>query len=369
MSDSSSLAARLRGLSWLFIETPARAAGFLSVIAIVTILALRFEFGHSWNLYAAGGQVVKAGEDYHLLLQAAGSAYQKIGGELVMFVGGSTVRELTADDALLSKELTSRCGRDIQFVNLGSSAQTFSESWDIAALAPANRKRLLLVGINPYRLSFDDGDVISEQSHNPTGIPASFSLWWSIARHTGHVGSLERMFTSVARQIRLGAKWSPLDLLVSHPAVARQPAEDPFQPDRSSYPGPAWTRPEKLKQANEYIATRALDFHDKFRAGVKWFNRLSDHFEESGGDVRFVITPTDETFQTADRLISNDMRDAVNLLQAKNGILDLHNQGVDLEADDFHDVQHLTAQGRAKLQPVFVTEVSHALGCMPDVSR
>src|SRR3984957_15256999 len=332
-------------LSWLVIETPARAAGFLSVIAIVTILALRFEFGHSWNLYAGGGQVVKAGEDYPLLLQAVGSAYQETGGEFVIFVGGSTVRKLTADDWLLSKELTSRCGRDIQFVNLGSSSQTFSESWDIAALAPANRKRLLLVGINPYRLSFDDGDVISEQSHNPTGIPASFS-----------------------RKIRLGAKWSPLDLLVLHPAVARQPAEDPFQPDRSSYPGPAWTRPEKLKQANEYIATRALDFHDKFRAGVKWFNRLSDHFEESGGDVRFVITPTDETFQTADRLISNDMRDAVNLLQAKNGILDLHNQGVDLEADDFHDVQHLTAQGRAKLQPVFVTEVSHALGCMRDVS-
>ena len=359
----------MRELSWLFIETPARAAGFLSVIAIVTILALRFEFGHSWNLYAAGGQVVKAGEDYPLLLQATGSAYQETGGELVIFVGGSTVRELTADDALLSKELTSRCGHDIDFVNLGSSSQTFSESWDIAALAPANRKRLLLVGINPYRLSFDDGDVISEQSHNPTGIPASFSLWWSIARHTGHIGSLERMFASVARQMKLGAKWSLLDFLISRPAVARQPAEDPFQPDRSGYPGPAWTQPEKLKQANEYIATRALDFHDRFRAGVKWFNRLFDHFQGPGSDVSFVITPTDETFRKVDRLISRDMRDAVNLLQAKNGVLDLRNPDVDLESSDFHDVQHLTAKGRAKLQPVFLAEVSRALGCMPDTSR
>lgn len=339
------------------------------MIAIVTILALRFEFGHSWNLYAAGGQIVKAGEDYPLLLQAAGSAYQEIGGELVIFVGGSTVRELTADDTLLSKELTDRCGRDIQFVNLGSSSQTFSESWDIAALTPVNRKRLLLVGINPYRLSFDDGDVISEQSHNPTGIPASFSLWWSIARHTGHVGSLERMSASVARQMRLGAKWSLLDFLVSRPAVARQPAEDPFQPDRSSYLGAAWTRPEKLKQANEYIATRALDFHDRFRAGVEWFNRLYDRFQGPGSGVSFVITPTDETFQKVDRLIANDMRDVANLLEAKNGILDLRNQGVDLESDDFYDVQHLTAKGRAKLQPVFVAEVSRALGCMPGASR
>jgi hypothetical protein len=369
MSDSNSLAARMRGLSWLFIETPARAAGFLSVIAMVTILALRFELGQSWNLYAAGGQVAKAGEDYPLLLQAAGSAYQATGGELVVFVGGSTVRELTADDTLLSKELTDRCGRAIEFVNLGSSSQTFSESWDIAALAPANRKRLLLVGINPYRLSFDDDDVISEQSHNPTGIPASFSLWWSVARHTGHIGSLERMFASVARQMSLGAKWSPLDFLISRPAVARPPSEDPFQPDRSSYPGPAWTRPEKLKQANEYIATRALDFHDRFRTGVKWFNRLSDHFHGPGSDVSFVITPTDETFRKVDRLIANDMRDVANQLETKGEILDLRNRGVDLQSDDFYDVQHLTAKGRAKLQPVFVAEVSHALGCVPGASR
>jgi hypothetical protein len=359
----------MRGLSWLFIETPARAAGFLSAIAIVTILLLRFEFGHSWNLYAAGGQVVKAGEDYPLLLQAAASVYQEAGGELVVFVGGSTVRELTADDALLSKELTSRCGRDIEFVNMGSSKQTFSESWDIAALTPAERKRLLLVGINPYRLSFDDDDVISEQSYNPSGIPVSFSLWWSIARHTGHIGSLERVLASVARQIKLGAKWSPLDLLASRRTVVRPPAEDPFQPDRSSYPGPAWTRPEKLRQANEYIATRALDFHDRFRTGIKWFNRLADHFQGPRSDVRFVITPTDETFRKVDRLIANDMRDGVSLLEAKNGILDLREPGVDLQSDDFYDVQHLTAKGRAKLQPVFLAEASHALGCTPGASR
>jgi hypothetical protein len=85
--------------------------------------------------------------------------------------------------------------------------------------------------------------------------------------------------------------------------------------------------------------------------------------------VSFVITPTDETFRKVDRLISNDMRDVTNQLEIKNGILDLRNRGVDLQSDDFYDVQHLTAKGRAKLQPVFVAEVSHALGCMPGASR
>jgi len=369
MSDSNSLAVRMRRLSWLFIETRARAAGFLSVMAIVIILALRFELGHSWNLYAAGGQIEKAAEDFPLLLHAAGNAFEETGGELVGFVGGSTVRELTADDPLLSKELTGQCGRDIQFVNLGSSSQTFSESWDIAALAPENRQRLLLVGINPYRLSFDDSDVISEASRSATGVPASFSLWWSIALHTGHVGSLERMFVSLARQLRFGAKLRFIDLLVSRPAVAPQPSADPFQPDRSGYREPVWTRSEKLKQANEYIATRALDFHDRFPEGVKWFGRFFDHFQRPGSDVKFVITPTDESFRKVDRLISNDMRDTMNRLEGENGILDLRNQAMDLDSSDFFDVQHLTAKGRAKLQPVFVAAVSRALGCVPGVSR
>jgi hypothetical protein len=369
MSDSNSLAERMRRLSWLYIETPTRAAGFLAMLGVLTILALRVEFGHSWNLYAAGGQVVKARESYPLLLQAAGKANQETGGELVVFVGGSTVVELTADDVLLSRELASRCGRDIQFVNLGSSSQTYSESWDIAALVPENRLRLLLVGLNPYRVSFDDSDVISEQVHNPTGIPASFSLWWSIAWHTGHIGSPERMLASVARQITLGAKWSIADLLISRPTVARQPSEDPFQPDRSGYPGPALAQTEKLKQANEYIAIRTLNFHDRYRVGVKWFNRLFDHFQRPGSDVRFVLTPTDETFGEVNRLISDDMRDVANLLQAKNRIIDLRPQGADLTSDDFFDVQHMTAKGRAKLQPVFLAEVSRALGCMPGASR
>jgi hypothetical protein len=85
--------------------------------------------------------------------------------------------------------------------------------------------------------------------------------------------------------------------------------------------------------------------------------------------VRFVITPTDETFQKVNRLISGDMLEVVNLLEAKNGILDLRSRDVDLQSDDFHDVQHLTAKGRAKLQPAFLAEVSRALGCMPGASR
>ena len=370
MSDFNSLVSWTRRLSWLFIETPARAAGFLSVVAVVILLALRLELGHSWNLYAAGGQIAKAGDDFPLLLQAVGSAFEETGGgELVLLVGGSTVRELTADDPLLSKALTSQCGRDIQFVNLGSSSQTFSESWDIAALAPRNRKQLLLVGINPYRLSFDDSDVISELAHNPSGIPVSYSLLWSVALHTGHVGSPERMLSSLARQQSFGARWQLLDLFDPGRPAARQPSDDPFQPDRSSYREPVWTQLQKLKQANEYIATRALDFHKRFREGVTWYNRLFDHFQSAGTDVKFVITPTDATFEKIDELISADMREAVRLIGGEDRLLDLRDQSKDLDSGDFFDIQHLVAKGRAKLQPAFVAAVSRALGCAPGVSH
>jgi hypothetical protein len=369
MLDFNSIAELNHRLPWLFIETRARAVGFLSVMVIMALLALRLELGNSWNLYAAGTQVEKLGDDNPLLLQAIGSAFAEKGGDLVVLLGGSAIREMTADDSLLSKELTEQCGRDIQFVNLGSSNQTFSESWDIAALAPETRRRLFLIGINPYRLAFDDADVISEQALNATGIPASFSLWWSVAVHTGHVGSLERILASIARQERQGAKWRLTDLFVPRPPVARPPAEDPFQPDRSSYHTPVWTRSEKQRQVDDYIAIRAPDFHDRFRTSAIWFNRLFDHFEGPESDVIFVIGPSDETFQKVNALVSGDLENAISLLGGERRVMDLRSQERNLDSNDFFDTQHLVATGREKLQPFFVAEVSRALRCLPGASR
>jgi hypothetical protein len=370
MSDSSSIASLNRRLPWLFIETAARAAGFLSVTAIVAILVLGIELGNSWNLFVASGQVVKARDSYPLLLQSIGSAFSKTSGsELVVLLGGSAAIELTADDPLLSKELTSRCGRDIQFVNLASSSQTLSESWNIAALAPGNRKRLFLVGLNPYRLAFDDRDVISQLSYSPTGIPTAFSLLWSIALHTGHIGSLERVLPAIARQQVLGVKWRLADLLDPHEPATRPASEDPFQPDRSGYQEPVWTRAEKLRQSYEYIASRVLDFHDKYRTGAAWFNRFFDHFEGPASDVKFVLTPTDESFGEADKLVSGDLQDAARLLGGDARVMDLRSQNKNLDSSDFYDTQHLVAKGRAKLQPFFVADVARALGCVPGTTR
>jgi hypothetical protein len=369
MSDFDRLVSLNSRLPWLCIETRARAAGFLSVIVIVILLALRLELGGAWNLYATGNQVAKAGDDFPLLLQTVANAFQETGNELVFLVGGSAVRELTADDPLLSRALTEQCGRDIQFVNLASSSQTFSESWDIAALAPEKRKRLLLIGINPYRLGFDDNNVIAEVSNNPSGIPVSSSLLWSVAFNTGHAANPERVLASIGRQKRYGAKLHPLDLLFPGRAVARRPAEDPFQPERSSYLEPVWTHAEKLQQANDYIAARVLDFHERFRSAVKWYNRLADYQEGSGADVKFIITPTEETFGRVGALISPDFQEAIRLLGGESKVLDLRSQSKELDSSDFFDVQHLVAKGRAKLQPALVAAVSHALGCTPGASR
>ncbi len=370
MLDSNSLALLNRRLPWLFIETVPRATGFLSVTLIVAILALTLELGHPWNLYAAGGQAVKAGDDYPVLLQSLGSVFSKTtGGELVVLLGGSAIRELTVDDSLLSKELTNQCGREIQFVNLGSSNQTFSESWDIAALAPEGRRRLFLVGLNPFRLTFDDRDVIAELSSSPTGIPASFSLLWTVALHTGHVGGLDRIFASIARQLSFGAKLRFADLFDPNQPVAVRAAEDPFQPDRSSYREPVWTESRKLRQTYQYIAIRALGFHDGYRTGAKWYNRFYDHFQGPESDVKFLMTPTDATFAAADKLVSGDLRDAVELLGGESRMLDLRSLDKNLDSNDFFDVQHLVARGRVTLQPLLLAEVSRVLGCTPGAPR
>jgi hypothetical protein len=351
----------VRRWSWLIIETSSRAAGFLAVVAIAAVIGLRAQLSPMWNLFADGAEDIKV--DNQLLLWTLANALSGTGAEMVVLVGGSTTREFTADDRFLSSELTSRCKRDIQLVNLSSSSQSFAESWDILALLPNDRQRLILVGINPYRIGFDDSDVVSELSKNPTGIPTSFSLWWAVARHTGHVGSLERTIGSVARQQASGAHWRLSDLFFPRQPTSEPPAENPFQPDRSSYREPVWTRAQKIRQSYEYIATRIMDFHDRFHAGVDWYERLARHFRGPGSDVEFLVTPTDESFGTAAKLMSADLEEALRSLEDEDHVIDLRDTAKDLDASDFFDMQHLVAKGREKLQPVFVDAVSHALGC------
>jgi hypothetical protein len=101
---------------------------------------------------------------------------------------------------------------------------------------------------------------------------------------------------------------------------------------------------------------------------VKWFNRFLDRFQGPSSDVKFVVTPTDETFAKADKLTSRDLRDAITLL-GEDRVMDLRGRAKDLDSTDFFDVQHLLAKGRAKLQPVLVDAVSRALGCTQRVAR
>ncbi len=159
-----------------------------------------------------------------------------------------------------------------------------------------------------------------------TGVPVSYSLLWSVALHTGHMGSPERMFASIARQDRMGRK-----MAVRGPACPA-PARCQTSFRRSVSAGSLELRRTgldtcaKLRQANEYIATRALDFHNRFREGAKWFNRLYDHFKGPQSDVKFVIAPTDETFGKVDRLIADDFEQALTLLGGDSRILDLRGE-------------------------------------------
>jgi hypothetical protein len=351
----------VRRWSWLAIETSSRAAGFLAVVALAAAIGLRAELVPIWNLFASGAQDVKV--DNQLLLWTLARSLRGADAEMVVLVGGSTIRELTADDAFVSSALTNRCKRNIRLVNLSSSSQSYVETWNILAMLPNTARRLILIGINPYRIGFDDSDVESELSSPPTGIPNSFSLWWLVARHTGYVGSLERTISSVARQESFGAHWRLSDLFAQRPVMAGVPSGNPYQPDRSSYREPVWTHAQKVRQGYEYLATRILDFHDRFQTGVDWYERLAEYFRGPRSDVKFLVALADETIDTAAKLTSADFEESLRSLGADGQLIDLRNEEKNLVSDDFFDMQHLVATGREKLQPAFVDAVSHALGC------
>ncbi len=127
----------------------------------------------------------------------------------------------------------------------------------------------------------------------------------------------------------------------------------------------------QIRLHNEYwaVAHTCEELGRYYRAGFNWYNRLFDHFRSAGTEIKFVLAPTDPSFEKADELISADLREAVRLLGGEDRLLDLRDQSKELDSSDFFDIQHLVAKGRAKLQPAFVAAVSRALGCTPGVSH
>ncbi|MCW5589273.1 MAG: hypothetical protein KIT27_06370 [Legionellales bacterium] len=136
-----------------------RLAPILSAIILISIFLCVSQF------YLKKLSFMYGNDDYSRASYLANFT-QKSKALSVVVLGGSTFRESTYSDKIVSDILSRELHSDIQFLNLASSSQTFLESRAIFDTLKIQRNSLLLIGLTPSRFNESYSDML-KQYNNP----------------------------------------------------------------------------------------------------------------------------------------------------------------------------------------------------------
>jgi hypothetical protein len=274
-------------------------------------------------------------------------------------VGGSSTRELTPDDGLVSQRLSMACGENLEFVNAGSSNQTFAEAWNLVSLFPRERIRAVIVGLNYYKLSEDDTEVISQMRSGYLPLPIAPSLSWYLYTRTGRIVVPMNIFELAART--KVSVWRLAALIGRNGSLSSLgPPSDVYNVDRNMYRSAPKTAVEKDEIVSRFLAERTAMFREKSLAGAALWRGFADHFSASSTNVGFMLLPEDPSMQRVSRVLSDQLRSSMAVLSSAYPVLDLRT-GTHLEPSDFYDQQHLLADGRKKILPALLSGVEKVI--------
>ncbi len=342
----------------------AQALGFLVATIVGAIAVAVVETRGLWKLAGETELAEPNTASYLRLLKTATAAYDSSNRvPLVTLIGGSAIRELSADDEFFSRQLSAACGTKVRFVNLGSSIQTFNESWALAVLAPADQRHLVVFGLSPVRMDADPATVLGSLGREPMGLPATLSLKMHLAAWTGRIPNWFDSISVLRRLDALGLKWSLADLFRARgPVSPLEPAADPYQAARSIYVPPVLSLKGKQEQSEEYIAWRGDSIRWHAPEATRMWAVLANLLQSGGSRVAFLVPPQDKVFEVVDKWLDGTFDRSVAQLARSFPVLDLRSaQG--LEADDFYDLQHLVASGRRKLHPQLLDAILGQIDC------
>jgi hypothetical protein len=298
-----------------------------------------------------------------LVLRTAAAAFSSSADRpLVLFLGGSVVREFTGDDADVSRELSETCNQALQFVNLGSSSQSLGESYTLALLAPPARRRLVVFGLTPYRLDTDPVTELSDFERLPLGLPMTLSFAQLLHDFTGRVPNLLGSFGSLARLERLGVNWSWWDLMRLRSGAPTPLEPDPFFSRRNLYGPPVLDRAAKQKMVQEFTSWRSPSIASAAPKAIEMWSSLAEQLRNAGSTVAFALLPEDGSVVVPGASAQAAITRAAQVFRRHTVVIDLR-ELPGLSSDDFYDMHHLVATGRRKVLPAFVASLAQTLGC------
>ena len=327
---------QMKGGSWLWIDTRSKAIAFLSVVIISICFILLFSISFNWKFLSR----FEIRHDAPRKIQLAADiskTYENNDMDIVLFLGGSTTRELTPTNEYFSEQLSALCKRPIQVLNAATSSQSFAEAWLISRAVNPTRLKLVVIGFNYFRLNQTFGQVKLGIENNDF----PFENYENLAEVLGF--DLKRK--SVISQ--LAWMWNNRNFLhLEDVRKLREHASNPFDGNFHLYKPPSKTHVEKETRVFKYISQRAALIKRRMPEATKLWEEFANGLRENGIRVVFGRLPASKHMVKADKLLEVPYLQAVGHLQRRG--FDFVNIGEGLTFDEnlFFDQAHLLPDGR-----------------------
>ncbi|EAQ65679.1 hypothetical protein MED121_08943 [Marinomonas sp. MED121] len=262
----------------------------------------------------------------------------------VLLLGGSTSRELTGQNKYYSEEITNLCGRKVNFINAGSSSQSYIASRTIySQFREKNKIDLVVIGTNYFRYILPKSEISSDTLNTKQMKSIPFNLFIEEFPISQNLPAIEPIYY-IAKINSL----KKTNKIRSYKRVKDN--KKYFQAFHNKYTGEARSTSEKEKIASHFLLSRYSDFQNHSEFGANHWNKFIKNAKSNGSQVIFLALPEDLSLQKVSRYFE-PLFSAHLKSHKENGakIIDWRSKELGLKKEDFYDQQHLLKSGRRKL--------------------
>lgn len=343
-----------REIEWLGVTSLPSAVGFLIAASLFAVLLVFLVVRPPWT-FLVHLKALPTAPDTVLAAKRLADVVRS-GDQIVILLGGSSARELTGVDENVSIALSQKCGGKFEFINAATSSQGHADAWSLAEAAATNGNlRLILVGMNVYRLREDAAEVVATAESRRVPLPWSHRLTGTLLASTG-------------RYVRPGSPVSGLGALLTaraHLSFAPEREDsrpaDPWNSGRNIYKAPVLSGKAKQQIANQYLGARTRGIGFTGDRGMEMWLQFGRKFTSSGAQVAFLALPEDKAMETVSAILGGYFdRSLKRLGDQGHRIVDLRRVS-GLVPEDFYDTEHLIDLGRQRIFGEFVDSVAQAI--------
>ncbi len=266
----------------------------------------------------------------------------------VYVLGGSAIRELTADDAALSRAISSASGTNSRVWNLASSSQTLGGSLSLLERVPTCGRELFVVGVSVGRMASPLSDFEAEVLGNRA--PGVAKISYDFVASRLDVPFFARFDAFAATM--LARRAFKTHLLTNAGAADRGYIQHVY--DTMGKPTEAL-----IAEIRARIPPELVDgYRANHVANSVFLDWLVEAARRRGAELAFLEQPTNPLYHEMIRTEDDRHGETMTSRAHAAGVPYLRLETESLSPDDFYDLSHVFESGRAKVQPLLVNALA-----------